>query len=169
MADTNLHQQDSPSRTGLSNPCLEAALAYLVKGWSVIPVGQDKRPLVPWEQFQHRLPTEAEVRGWYQQHPQAGVGIVCGKVSGLIVLDMDPRNGGDQTLLDWAEKGWLLPQGPQAKTGGGGVHFYFKHPGGDIPTIPSLAPGIDLKAEGSYVVAPPSLHPSGRKYQWYPM
>ncbi len=165
----NPQAESSTSVQTLSSRSLEAALSYLRRGWSVIPVGRGKRPLIPWQEFQHRKATEAEIRGWFEKYPQAGVGVVCGQISDLIVLDVDPRHGGDDTLLVWAEKGWLLLEGLQVKTGGGGVHFYLRHPGGHIPTIPGLAPGIDLKAEGSYVVAPPSLHPSGRNYQWYPM
>lgn len=151
-----------------SSASLEAALGYRRRGWSVIPAGKDKRPLISWEPYQHRLPTEEEVKSWYKQWPWAGVGVVCGRISGLIVLDIDPRHQGDETLLQWTEKGWRLPPCPTVKTGGGGCHFYLAHPGGEIPTIPALAPGIDLKAEGSYVIAPPSIHPSGNEYTWYP-
>ncbi len=83
----------------MTSPVLEAALDYLSRGWSILPVSQDKRPLRPWAEFQTRRPTEAEVRGWYAKWPSAGVGIVCGKISGHIVVDVDPRAGGDITLV----------------------------------------------------------------------
>lgn len=148
--------------------CQEAALQYLSYGWSVIPVGPDKRPLIPWEPYQHRLATEEEIKSWYKKFPKAGVGVVCGKISGLVVLDIDPRHGGDQTLLDWAGKGLQIPLTATAKTPSGGCHFYFNHPGGEIPTMLNFAPGADLKAEGSYVVAPPTIHESGNIYQFNP-
>lgn len=166
--ENNPQAKNSTSVQQPSSPCLEAAFDYLARGWSVIPVAGDKRPLIAWREFQHRKATEAEIWGWFEKFPQAGVGIVCGKVSGLVVLDIDPRNGGDTTLANWSEKGLRLPEGPTAKTGSGGCHFYLRHPGGEVPTIPGLAPGIDLKVEGSYVLAPPSLHPSGSRYIWYP-
>ncbi len=153
---------------GSASPPLEAALSYLRRGWSVIPVNQNKCPLIPWQPFQLRRATEEEIRGWFEKYPKAGVGIVCGKTSGLVVLDIDPRNGGDTTLANWSERGLRLPEGPTAKTGSGGCHFYLRHPEGEVPTIAGLARGIDLKSEGSYVKAPPSPHPSGQTYAWYP-
>ena len=147
---------------------LEAALSYLQHGWSIIPVGHDKRPLIKWQTFQKVKPSEQQVRSWYEQWPDAGVAIITGRISGLIVLDIDPRHGGDKTLLHWLDNGLKLPECPAVKTGGGGTHFYLKHPGSDVPTVPSVAPGIDLKAEGAYVIAPPSLHPSGQRYLFFP-
>ncbi|MEK7848503.1 MAG: bifunctional DNA primase/polymerase [Chloroflexota bacterium] len=154
-----------PAAASSPSAPLEAALDYLRRGWSVLPVGGDKRPLLRWAEFQQRRPSETEVRGWFAHWPDAGVGIVTGKVSGLAVLDVDPRNGGNNTLDDLVAQGHRLPDTPLAWTGGGGSHHYFAAQG-DTPTIPALAPGIDLKAEGSYVVAPPSIHPSGRRYEW---
>ncbi len=146
-----------------------AALSYLTqRRWSILAVARNKRPYKPWERFQSSLVTPEEAQEWYRQWPLAGVGIVTGSVSALFVVDVDPRAGGDLTLGEWAEKGWFIPDGPQAKTGGGGCHFYLALPTGGLPTCPALGQGIDLKAEGSYVVAPPSSHPSGGLYQWYP-
>jgi Bifunctional DNA primase/polymerase, N-terminal/Primase C terminal 1 (PriCT-1) len=54
----------------------------------------------------------------------------------------------------------------EAVTGGGGRHFYFAHPGGFTPNRAGLTQGIDLRGDGGYVVAPPSLHPSGKHYAW---
>lgn len=96
---------------------------------------------------------EIEQQYWY------GVGIVTGSVSGIVVLDVDGQAGAE-TLGD---KGHPLT--PMAETGGG-VHLYFKHPGGHRPNAIRFLPGIDLKGDGGYVVAPPSVHPSGVQYQW---
>jgi hypothetical protein len=99
---------------------------------------------------------------WWQCVPDANIGLATGNV---LVLDVDPRNGGDQSLRDLEAKHGELPHTVRAFTGGGGEHAYFRptHPGIGGTT---LAPGIDVKALGGYVVAPPSLHVSGRRYEW---
>ena len=144
---------------------LTAALTYLRAGLSVIATrAEDKRPCGPWREYQERRPTEGEVRAWYRQHPRAGVAVVCGAVSGVVVVDGDPRNGDGLTELAPG-----LPATPTVETGGGGRHSYFRLPVGlRVPKVPALLPGVDLQAEASYVVAPPTIHPSGRPYQWLP-
>ena len=142
-----------------------AALGYRRAGLSVIATRpEDKRPCGPWKAYQRRRPTEDEVHSWYRHHPGAGVGIVCGSISGLVVVDGDPRNGGG--LAELAPR---LPPTPTVETGGGGRHYYFHLPIGlRVAKVPALLPGVDLQAEGSYVVAPPTVHPSGRPYRWLP-
>ena len=142
-----------------------AALEYLNAGLSVIPTRPgDKRPSVPWKEYQERRATESEVRAWYSRRPGAGTAIVCGAVSRVLVVDGDPRNG--DGLAELIPR---LPSTPTAETGGGGRHYYFAvSPGVRIPKIAALLPGVDLQAEGSYVVAPPTVHASGRCYRWLP-
>jgi hypothetical protein len=154
-------------QTKTSSPILEAALAYVRRGWSVLPVERrGKRPLVRWEEFQHRRADEAEVRAWYRSFPGANVGIVTGAVSGLVVVDIDPGHGGDESLSALERAHGPLPRTIEASTGGGGRHVYFRHPGGVVHNRAGLAPGIDLRGDGGYVVAPPSVHPSGRLYRF---
>lgn len=144
-----------------------AALDYLGRGWSVIPIAAGrKHPLVRWEDHQHRRADADEVGRWYRRWPDAGIGIVTGMISGLVVLDIDPRHGGDDSLEDLERRFAPLPHTIEALTGGGGRHVYFAHPGGTIRNRVGLAPGIDLRGDGGMVVAPPSLHPSGRRYAW---
>lgn len=146
---------------------LDAALDYLHRHWSVIPMRErDKRPLIRWLEFQQRQASEAEVAGWYRRWPQANVGIVTGALSGLVVLDVDPRHGGEQSLAEWQREHGPLPQTIEAITGGGGRHLYFSHPGGVIHNRAGLAAGIDLRGDGGCVVAPPSIHASGKPYRW---
>jgi hypothetical protein len=146
---------------------LASALAYLARGWSVIPVApRDKRPLVPWGGFQRRYADEAEIRQWFRRWPAANVAIVTGVVSQLAVLDVDARHGGDASLAEWERAHAPLPHTIEARTGSGGRHFYFAHPGGLLHNQVGLAPGIDLRGDGGFVVAPPSVHPSGRRYEW---
>jgi len=145
----------------------QAALACLGRGWSVIPLRPgDKRPLVPWQEYQHRRPSEAVVRAWFRQHPDAGLGIVTGLVSGLVVLDVDSAHGGEASLQRLSQAHGPLPWTVEAHTGGGGRHLYFAHPGGVVSNRAGLRPGLDLRGDGGYVVAPPSTHPSGGEYRW---
>ena len=140
-----------------------AALAYLARKWAVVPLApQDKRPLVRWQAFQREPPSADEVRAWYRRWPDAGVAIVTGAVSGLLVVDVDARHGGERSLETLEGIHGPLPRTMEVVTGGGGRHIYFEHPGGVVPNMVGLARGIDLRGDGGIVVAPPSLHPSGR-------
>lgn len=153
----------------VAGDCRSAALDYLALGWSVIPVEpRGKRPLVAWLEFQDRLASRAEVDRWFERWPDANVGIVTGLVSGLVVLDIDARHGGAQSLAGLETEHGPLPPTIALATGGGGRHLYFSHPGGVVHNKVGLAPGIDVRGDGGCVVAPPSLHPSGRRYAWEP-
>ena len=104
----------------------QAALDYLARGWAIVPIAAgDKYPLVRWQTFQERLPTENELDYWYGRWPDAGIGIVTGKGSGLAVLDVDPRHGGDDSLAALEREHGALPHTIEAITGGGGRHVYF--------------------------------------------
>ena len=98
----------------------------------------------------------------------ANVGIRTGKESGLVVIDVDPRHGGKDTLQALLERLGTLPPGPIACTGGGGWHLVFQHPGHTvaIASKSGLADGIDVRADGGFIVAPPSVHKSGHPYLW---
>lgn len=145
----------------------QAALEYLKRNWSVIPVrARDKRPAIRWLEFQHRRAIESEVQGWFQRWPNGNVGIVTGAISGLVVLDIDPKHGGDASIAGLIREHGPLPRTVEAETGGGGRHLYFAHPGGMVRNKVGLAPGIDLRGDGGCVVAPPSVHSSGRSYTW---
>ncbi len=144
-----------------------AALRYRARGWSVIPIEpHGKRPLVPWQEFQTRRASAEEIQAWLAQRKDANVGIVTGSVSGIVVLDVDPEHGGDSSLAELELDHGPLPSSAEAKTGGGGRHLYFMHPGGVVHNRVGLAPGIDLRGDGGCVVAPPSIHPSGKRYAW---
>lgn len=149
------------------SPSHAAALAYLARGWSVLPVRHaEKRPAVLWQEFQHRLAGEEEVDAWFRRWPDAGVGIVTGRISGLVVIDVDPRHGGEGSLADLVGARGPLPPTLEARTGGGGRHLYFAHPGTQLRNRVGIADGIDLRGDGGMIIAPPSIHPSGRAYTW---
>lgn len=149
---------------------LAAALSYARPAWAVLPVQpKGKAPLgtlVP-----HGLlnaTTNPDIlQQWWAAEPQANIGIRTGAISGLLVLDIDPRNGGDQSLAGWEEQHGTLPETVEAFTGGGGRHLIFAHPGGSLPSR-VFRPGVDVKSDGGYIVVPPSLHPSGHLYAWKP-
>lgn len=146
---------------------LAAALAYRARGWSVIALRpRDKRPLLPWEEFQRRRAEPEEIRAWFAQRPDANVGIVTGAISGLLVLDVDAGHGGPESLARFEGEHGALPPTIAATTGGGGRHLYFATAGAEFRNRAGIAPGLDVRGEGGYVVAPPSIHPSGGRYAW---
>jgi hypothetical protein len=90
-------------------------------------------------------------------------------VSGTVVLDIDPRNGGEDSLAKLEERHGTLPATLTAHTGGGGLHCFFRHPGHQkVPNRRDLGglPGLDLKGDAAYIIAPPSNHASGSRYSW---
>jgi hypothetical protein len=145
----------------------EAIQDYLRRQWSIIPIRRrDKRPLVRWDECQRRRPTQADVRRWFRAWSDAGIGIVTGAISGLVVLDVDVAHMGDVSIYRLEQEHGCLPATVECQTGGGGRHLYFTHPGGTVRSMVGLAPGVDLRADGGYVIAPPSLHASGLHYSW---
>lgn len=99
-----------------------------------------------------------QIQAWWLEHPDSNIGLVPWP-SGLVVLDIDPRNGGTESLAELEQKFGQLPDTARVFTGGGGLHIYFTLPTG-IDRVPSrvLRPGVELKAQGTYVLAPPSSH-----------
>jgi hypothetical protein len=144
-----------------------AAAGFLARGWSPIPLRpHDKRPLLPWEPYRFRRPTAEELALWRARWPEANIGIVTGTVSGLVVLDVDPEKGGEASLAALEAAFGPLPATLSVRTGGGGQHLYFRHPGEPVPCAVGLRAGLDVRGDGGYVVAPPSIHPSGRTYRF---
>ncbi len=135
-------------------------------GFSVIPVQSGgKRPLVPWVEYQSRRPTEKEIRQWWQQYPNANIGVITGKISGIVVIDLDLDKDDNENGAKIYEQ---APTDLIVKTGRGGYHLYYRYPE-DVDHIPNrvgLLPGVDVRADGGYVVVPPSAHSSGRLYKW---
>jgi hypothetical protein len=141
----------------------EAANHYVGLGFSVIPLeNKGKRPVVAWSDYQNRVATPEEIHQWFSG-TDYNLGIVTGRVSGLSVIDCD--NESAVTLA--RAKG--LPDCPTVKTGRG-FHFYFKDEEGvgNFQKRDDL-PGIDLRGQGGYVVAPPSVHANGIQYEWLRM
>jgi hypothetical protein len=154
---------ENPRPTGMA----DSARAYAARAWSVIPMQpRGKRPLVPWREFQRRIAVADEIAHWFSRWPDANVGIVTGQISGIVVVDVDPRHGGRSSLAEVESRDGSLQATAEVTTGGGGRHLYFAHPGVTTANRVGMLPGIDLRGDGGCVVAPPSVHPSGRRYAW---
>jgi hypothetical protein len=154
--------------TSETNHFLIAALEYAKRGWPVLPLTpKTKKPLgelVP-HGFKDATTDEEIIRVSWERCPSANVGIRTGAESGLVVLDIDPRHGGDDNLRELERQHGELPRTVGSLTGGGGEHFFFLHPGEAIKNK-ILAPGVEVKADGGYVVVSPSIHPTGEPYVW---
>lgn len=178
-----MSQPDMPSRAVTP---LDAALEYALRGWAVFPVNAiidgtctckrdcgspGKHPLVP--RGLHEATTAHEViREWWQRWPDANVAIATGAVSNLVVVDIDPPDG-NATLTHLQTVGYELPATLAARTGSGGTHLLYQHPGVQIRNTARTLPGydgklagVDLRGDGGYIVAPPSNHLSGATYRW---
>ncbi|UMZ72554.1 phage/plasmid primase, P4 family [Natranaerofaba carboxydovora] len=134
---------------------------YLNSGYSIIPINpKSKTPIIEWKEYQNKRPSEEELIKWWRKWPNANIGIVTGKISGIFVLDVDGKEG--EKSLD----GYELPDTAVAETGGGGRHYFFEHPGFICKNFTGILPNVDIRGDGGYIVAPPSLHESGNKYKW---
>lgn len=126
-----------------------------------------KHPKVRWKALESPA-DPGTIENWWRWWPKAGVGIKTGAVSGIFVLDVDPRHGGDHSLQALEDAHGPLPDTLRALTGGGGQHIYFAHPGGEIRNDvgSKLGAGLDVRGDGGMVAAPPTQHASGRRYRW---
>lgn len=150
---------------------LAAAKYYTSIGYKVFPlrVGSKIPAVKGGRGFKDATDDLRQIRDWARQFPRANITIATGKVSGIAVLDIDPRNGGNETIERLALAGQSLPEVPTVRTGNGGKHHYFRLPPGNLRS--ALGQGVDVKGDGGYVVAPPSVtSPSasgpGGKYSW---
>lgn len=173
----------------ISQPMVEYALSYAKKGWPVFPLttvnekgvcscyrgekceNAGKHP--QWHEkklrngFKNATTNENQILEWWQMWPNANIGIVTGSKSGLVVLDIDIKHGGHVSLDGLIADHGPLPDTVEAETGSGGRHFLFKHPGWFVKNSEGeIAPGVDIRGDGGYIVAAPSLHKSGKRYEW---
>ena len=143
---------------------LEWAKFYNSKGFSVIPLKyKSKIPAIAsWKEFQDRHATDEELNKWFGNGSNNNIAIVTGQISGIVVIDLD-----SQEAIQYAKDN-DFPKTPLVKTGKG-YHLYCQYRNGisNFQNRDDL-PDIDLRAEGGYVVADPSIHPSGKQYQWVP-
>lgn len=137
----------------MENKIFNKAFEYAVRGYSVMPIKADKRPLLAsWKQYQTTAATEEHIETWWKKYPDALIGIITGKVSNITVVDIDAYKAGAAPLDKF-------PPTLTVRTGNGGYHLYYQyHPG---LTISANAyknlPGVDIRSDGGYVIAPPSV------------
>lgn len=163
---------------------LEHALRYAAQGWAILPLhgifdgrctcgnpdcrSPGKHPLI--NGGCHAATTDPQtIEQWWRTHPAANIGIATGKVSGLIVVDVDAGEGktGFESLAALEQRHAELPESLRVRTGSGGLHIYLAAPQVEIRNSAGyLASNIDIRGEGGLVVAPPSRHLSGNLYSW---
>jgi hypothetical protein len=168
---------------------LDSALSYADRGWRIFPLHTPKpngacscrntsckdigkHPHYERQSLEHGLNDATtnpdQIRHWWGLWQDANPAIRTGAESGIVVLDVDPRHNGDETLARLELDHGPLPETVEVVTGGGGRHLYFRYP--EAETIRSsngeIGEGLDVKATGGYVVAPPALHASGQRYAW---
>ncbi len=130
---------------------------YLALGFSLIPIRpMSKQPAVNWKEFTERMPTADELASW----TRFGVGLVMGRISGFVAVDADTKENARKLFK-------LLPPTTMVTLTPNGGHFFFRTTEMIRSAVKTLVKGIacDIRAEGSYVVAAPSIHPSGKPYQ----
>jgi len=159
---------------------LEIALKYAEMGFSVIPVhtvedgvcscgsphcnAPGKHPRYKWKSYTEVAASKEQIESWWGREPDSNIGIVTGSVSGIAVVDID----GEEGLSSLSEAGLPIDELPPtltAKTGGGGLHLIYRNPESrKIKTRAGILPNVDIRAEGGFIVAPPSKHESGNIY-----
>lgn len=172
-----------PSVMNGSPKMVDHALEYAKRGWYVLPLyttletgmcscGNDdcqsigKHPRIS-NGCKGATKDEAIIEQWWKTWPDANIGIATGTVSGFVVLDVDPDRDGDKTLTELEQVSGDVPETLQSRTGSGGVHYLFLQPETVIKNSANkLGDGLDIRGEGGYIVAPPSLHRSGERYKW---
>lgn len=144
---------------------LEYANKYVSNGWSVLPVRPDeKRPFMTnWRQYMHQKADLQTVTSWFTKLNSAGVGMVTGKVSNMIVLDVE--NNCPFPIKDILEK---YPTQLISKSGSGGYHLFYQYPISrqSVSNRVRIFEGADLRADGGFIVLPPTMHPCGNRYEW---
>ena len=113
--------------------------------------------------------SKSQIKAWFSRWSHANIGIAAGSASGILVLDIDPRNGGDETFKRLEVELGPLPETVTADTGGGGHHLFFTYPDFKVKKDNAgkrLGRGIDVLSDNSFLIAAPSLHFSGNRYRW---
>ena len=179
----------SPIRIRAARPAttmLPAALDYAARGWAVLPVhwirpdgscgcGHDgcgsvgKHPRLP-RGCKDATTERATIERWWRQTPQPNIAIATGRRSGLLVLDIDAKSAGEESLANLVGVHGALPPTVTVISGGGGRHFYFRCPDGRVlkNSAGKLGRGVDTRVDGGMIVAPASMHASGAPYAWAP-
>ena len=145
---------------------IQAALEYARRGWRVFPCRPgDKRPMKGFRWRNEATIDEETIKRWWKRWPDANIGLATGG-GGVVVLDVDGEEG-ERSLQELEEAYGPLPRTLEARTGGGGRHIFFKAPDWYVPiSVSKIGTNLDIRGDGGYVVAPPSIHKSGKRYEW---
>jgi hypothetical protein len=145
-----------------SRTMLDYAREYVARGWSVIPLQPgSKIPAILWKKYQKDFPTDEELTNWFSGIKSYNIGIVTGQLSNLVIIDFDNKKA-----LKEAKTRGLPGGGPIVQTSRG-YHCYCEFPKDGIGNqASSQIEGLDIRGDGGYAVAPPSVHSSGNVYKW---
>lgn len=144
----------------MKNKLLEAALEYAEAGYAVFPlVPKEKVPLTK-NGVKSATKDLDKIREWWERNPDANIGIAMGKISGIVAIDVDYKDGCKTDFLS------RVPKTVICKTPTGGHHPYFKYQNSEIKNGLKLEQGATIRSDGYYFVAPPSIHPLGGEYKW---
>lgn len=148
-----------------------SANKYADMGFAVFPLFEkSKKPCIK-NGFKVASADHEQINAWWSVRPYTNIGIACGEMSGgLVVIDIDVDNetgkDGMETLREWEKEHGELPETATVITGSGGIHLYYKTDK-EIHTSVNADAGVDIRANGGYIVAPPSIHPdTGRAYEF---
>lgn len=134
---------------------IEQALSYAKKGWKLFPCAPNGKIPLTQNGFKDSTLDRRLITNWFETSPHANIGLVTGPESGFFVLDIDAKSGGLESLEKLIEIHGDIDT-YMVQTGSGGIHFYFKYPEKGIRNKVNLLPGIDVRGDGGYVIAPPS-------------
>ncbi|EXG80016.1 bifunctional DNA primase/polymerase [Cryptosporangium arvum] len=194
LDETSCDQATDSEHEGTARPTarqlLEQALLYAAYGWFVFVLSADKVPLrncprcrAGAERHDPETCTCLTCHGFYAatrdpvriaemiaRHPDGMLAVRTGAPSGLVVVDVDPRHSGHRSLGKLEQAVGLLPGTVQQLTGGGGLHMLYRHPGHHVKSrsnaFGSDITGVDVKADGGYIVVAPSVTRDGGRYEW---
>lgn len=162
-------EKDFETNEQAKDKYLENAKQYYKLGWVPLPkkVGA-KYPKSGWKRFQTERPSLPELEHIFEEYTD-GICLIQGPHAGTFVIDVDIRDGkdGKEALHDLQMQFEDLPETVTAKTSKGSWHYYYKYPSSYVPSATGIREGIDVRAAGGLVVAPPSIHPdTGKPYKW---
>ncbi|MBF0207072.1 MAG: bifunctional DNA primase/polymerase [Oligoflexia bacterium] len=126
-----------------------------------------KHPMI--KDYNNKATTDQSIiKEWWCKWPEANIGILTGSKSKIFVVDIDPRHGGIDSIELWEKTFFSLGKtSAVVRSGGNGLHYYFKSLQSEkIKNQTNILPGIDIRGEGGYIVAPPSNHVNGKIYSW---
>lgn len=135
-------------------------------GWCVFPVSRSKAPLI--DGGCHQATTNLDmIEEWSDRFPHANIAVATGEINGIVVLDVDHPTGTESLRRIFELEHEPFEPTPMVRSGGGGAHYYFIRPLGPLKnSAGKVAPGIDIRSDGGSIIAPPSIHSSGRRYEW---